>query len=191
MLKALHDSIVYCDHIVWYYLNTRWHNSFLDYVMPYFRNQWFWAPLYLFLAIYIPRRFGKNGWIWCGVFILTFAISDQISAHLLKPYFNRLRPCNDPYFSGIVHIIVPCGGGKSFPSSHAANHFSLAFFMIMTLRHLVKWIWVAGIAWAALVCYAQVYVGVHYPLDVTCGGILGASIGYLTGTVFNRRYKFS
>src|SRR3954465_12196059 len=97
MLKHIRDLILDWDHTAWYYFNTRWHTSFLDCVVPFFRNQWFWVPLYLFLALFIPSRFGRKGLIWCMAFIVAFILSDQISAHLLKPIFHRLRPCNNPY----------------------------------------------------------------------------------------------
>jgi len=35
--------------------------------------------------------------------------------------------------------------------------------------------------------YAQVYVGVHFPLDVFCGGIVGLILGYIPAWVFNKR----
>jgi undecaprenyl-diphosphatase len=191
MPKSLLDTVLYYDHVAWYYLNVRWHNDLLDLIMPFLRNQWFWAPLYLFLIIFMPRRFGKYGWLWCAGFLATFALSDQISASFLKPIFGRLRPCNDPYLSTLVHIIVPCGGGKSFPSSHAANHFSLALFSAVSLGHVARWVWPVALLWATSVSYAQVYVGVHFPLDVLCGGLLGASIGVLSGSVFNNRFRLA
>ena len=186
MLRALHETLIYCDHIAWYYLNTRWHNEAMDWLMPFFRNQWFWAPVYLFLALFMPANYGKSGWMWCLLFFASFVLSDRMSATLMKPFFNRIRPCNDPYFASIVHIIVPCGGGKSFPSSHAANHFSLALFCAVTLRSRARWVVPVAISWAALVAYSQVYVGVHFPLDVLCGGLLGACIGIFTGKLFNK-----
>ncbi|GAA4468047.1 phosphatase PAP2 family protein [Nemorincola caseinilytica] len=191
MANALVEKILQVDHMVWGYLNVRWHNDVLDVVMPFIRNQWTWSPLYLFLLLFMPRRFGRNGWLWCATFLITFGIGDQVSASLLKPLFGRIRPCNDPYFSGIVHIIVPCGGGKSFPSSHATNHFALAIFTGITLGRFARWVWPAALLWATIVAYAQVYVGVHYPLDVFCGGILGVCIGMLTGTIFNRKLKLT
>jgi membrane-associated phospholipid phosphatase len=186
MLKQVHDILVYWDHIAWFYINTQWRNPFLDMVAPFIRNQWFWAPLYFFLLLFMPLRFRMKGWLWCLTFIISFALSDQVSATLLKPYFHRLRPCNNPYLAGILHLLVPCGGGYSFPSSHASNHFSMAMFSAATLGSRVRWIWPVAILWAACVSFAQVYVGVHFPLDVTCGALLGTAIGLLTGKVFNR-----
>lgn len=186
MFKALHDSILYADSIAWYYLNTQWRCAFLDLVTPFLRNQWTWAPLYLFLAIFMPARYRRSGWIWCIAFLVSFILSDQISATFLKPYFHRVRPCNNPFLAGIVHNIVPCGGGLSFPSSHAANHFSIGIFGAMTLGKAYRWVWPVSIIWAISVCYSQVYVGVHYPLDVLCGGLLGAAIGTFTGRLYNK-----
>jgi len=187
-LQALKEYILHLDYSVWYYLNTEWRTPFLDFVVPFLRNQWTWAPLYLFLAIFVPRRYGKNGFIWCIAFIVAFGISDQVSAHLLKPIFHRVRPCNSAYLKDIVHTLVPCGGGYSFPSSHASNHFSLAFFMAATLGRKFKWVWPVAILWALLIAYAQVYVGVHFPLDVTAGAFIGTIIGGLTALLFNRRF---
>ncbi len=186
MLRQIHDLLVRWDHGVWYYMNTQWHNSFFDAIIPFFRNQWFWVPLYFFLALYMPSRFGRRGLMWCTVFIISFIISDQVSAHLMKPYFHRLRPCNNPALTSIIHLLVQCGSGYSFPSSHAANHFAMGIFSAVTLSRRVKWIWTIAITWAVMVSFAQVYVGVHYPIDVTCGAILGIIIGMSTGGLFNR-----
>jgi membrane-associated phospholipid phosphatase len=191
MLNSVRETIVHYDHMVWYYLNTQWHNAFFDTVIPFLRNPWFWAPLYLFLIIFMPKKFGKQGWIWCAGFLITFAISDQVSAHLMKPFFHRVRPCNNPFLADIVHIIVPCGSGQSFPSSHATNHFALAVFSAVSLGHMARWVWAVGLIWAASVSYAQVYVGVHFPFDVLCGGLLGATIGWFTGHAFNNRFRLA
>ena len=41
--------------------------------------------------------------------------------------------------------------------------------------------------WAATICYAQVYVGIHFPLDVTCGAIIGLILGYIIAKIFNQK----
>lgn len=187
-METAGEILINLDHLAWYYLNVLGHTPFLDAVIPYLRNQWTWAPLYLFLAVFMPLNFGRKGVMWCVFFLLTFSFSDYISASVIKPHFVRLRPCNDPELSKMVHLLVPCGSGYSFPSSHAANHFALAVFSIVSLRHLMKKIWLIAMLWAILVIYAQVYVGVHFPLDVVCGGLLGALTGIITGKVYNRIY---
>ncbi len=191
MLKRLRDLALYMDYNIWYQVNTRWHTPFLDAVIPYFRNQWFWAPLYLFLLVFITKNFGRKGWLWCLVFLVSFGLSDYISAALIKPIFHRLRPCNNPYLISIVQSIVPCGSGYSFPSSHAANHFCLGIFTATTVQKNIKWIWPIAIAWAALVSFSQVYVGVHFPLDVSFGALIGIAIGLFTGRLFNRYFDLA
>lgn len=188
MLETIRDIIISIDHNIWYYIHTLWHNDILDAILPYMRNQWTWAPLYLFLAIYMPLNYGKKGIMWCVFFLLTFSLSDYISASVFKPYFHRVRPCNDPELIRMMHLLVPCGSGYSFPSSHAANHFALAIFSAISLQSVVKKIWLITLCWALLVAYSQVYVGVHFPLDVIAGGLLGAVAGIVTGRVFNRVY---
>ncbi len=182
---------MYLDYTAWYYLNSVWHNNVLDAIIPFFRNQWTWAPLYLFLLVFMLKNFGYKGLMWCVFFLATFALSDQLSAHLMKPIFMRVRPCNNPELAGIVHNIVPCGSGYSFPSSHAANHFSLGIFSAITLGFLSKWIRYVAVLWALSVAYAQVYVGVHFPLDVTVGGILGAAVGIITARLFLLKFDLS
>ena len=189
MLRQLYDTILKWDYIVWYKVNAVWHTPFLDYIIPFLRNQWFWAPLYLFLLIFMPLNYKKSGWLWCLGFIISFAISDQLSAHLMKPIFHRIRPCNDPFLSHIVHRLVDCGSGFSFPSSHAANHFSMGTFAAITFKDKYRSLAFISILWASSISYAQVYVGVHFPLDVLVGGMLGICVGMFTGMLFLSRIK--
>ncbi len=175
------------DLWAWHYLNNVWHNDALDGIIPYFRNQYFWAPVYLFLMVFMPYHYGRKGWLWCAGFLLSFVFADQISAHYIKPWVQRPRPCNTPGLQDAVHLIVECGSGLSFPSSHATNHFAMGVFLAATLGRRYRWVGVAAVLWATLIAYSQVYVGVHFPLDVLCGGGIGATIGGLLARLFNRR----
>lgn len=189
MLQQLQDLLIYWDFTAWFYLNTQWINDVFDALMPYIRNQWTWAPLYLFLLIFMPLNYGRKGWMWLVFFLLAFAIGDFLSASIIKPYYLRLRPCNNPYIKDIVHLLVPCGSGYSFPSSHATNHFALGIFAAMTVGAKYKWVKPAAILWALSVGYAQVYVGVHYPGDVLAGAMLGTLTGWLVAKLYNKVYN--
>jgi undecaprenyl-diphosphatase len=83
----------------------------------------------------------------------------------------------------IRFIINYCPKSSSFTSSHATTHFGQAMFYFITLRHIGKW-WMLAFGWAFAIVYTQVYVGVHYPSDVTCGALLGCIIGWVTGKLF-------
>ena len=85
---------------------------------------------------------------------------------------------------GSVRVLAKyCPVSSSFTSSHACNHFALATFLFLTLRITSRW-WSLVFVWAFLIAYAQVYVGVHYPVDVLCGGLLGCGIDDFTGRLF-------
>lgn len=173
LLKAIHIGLA---------------NPILDSICMLIRNPYFWSPLYLFLLIFMYRHFGKQGLIWCLFFFITFVFCDYISAGIIKPFVHRIRPCNDPSLSFTIREYIKCGGGYSFPSSHASNHVGFAVYIIFTLKKMYKWIAPLAILWAASVCFAQMYAGVHYPSDIIGGAILGTSIGIFNAYYFTTRH---
>ena len=169
-------------------LNSKWTNHFFDTVLPYFRDSVFWAPLYLFCLVFIALNYGKKGWWWSVAFVCTIAIADMVSSRIFKPGFERLRPCQDPFFFDQVRLLLKqCSGSFSFTSSHAANHFGMATFVSITLYPTFKRYIYFSYLWAVFIAYAQVYVGVHYPLDVLGGAAIGILAGVLTASVFNKQ----
>ncbi len=180
-------NILELDFKIFYYVHVVAHNAFLDFILPFIRNQYFWAPLYLFLVVVMAENYNRKGWDWVYYFFISFAIGDLLSSRILKPLVHRIRPCVDSYWQDVHRHLVPVSHGFSFPSSHATNHFALSMFIVITCGHkhpAIKWL---ALGWATSVAYAQVYVGVHYPLDVLAGSILGCIIGYYMGNYFNLR----
>ena len=170
-------------------INSDWTNPVFDVLMPFLRNEFFWPPLYIFLLLFATLNFKSRGWWWTLFFLCTFALTDMISSRLVKETVERLRPCNDASMVGYVRLLVEhCGTGYSFTSTHAANHFGIATFFFITFRRVLpKWAWI-GFGWAFSVIYAQVYVGIHYPLDVIAGATIGIIVGIITGNLFIRRF---
>lgn len=114
--------------------------------------------------------------ILVGSLILAYAISEQTSVHLFKEIFMRLRPCHEPSLAGQVRLVAHnCGGQFGFVSTHAANSFNLAILSALLIHR--KWYTFCAFAWAILVSYSRIYVGVHYPGDVLGGAALGCMIG--------------
>ncbi len=173
-------------------INHDWTNGFLDYIFPLGREAITWVPLYIFLLIFILINFGQKAWPWIIGLLVTVSLTDQVSSHIFKPMVNRLRPCHDLLLADDIRLLLNyCSDSRSFTSSHAANHFGLAFFIYYTLKPYFKnWSYLFFV-WAAAVSYGQVYIGVHYPTDVICGGILGSIIGYFTSWLFNKRFGFA
>lgn len=161
-------------------------NGFFDWLLPLLRNRFFWAPLYLFILIFCFKEYKKKGWYIIGLLLLTFAMGDFVSSRFIKPTVARIRPCNDiALVDQIIHR-VPCGAGYSFPSAHATNHFGIAVFLIIVFYSRWKPILPIGLAWAFLISFSQIYVGVHYPIDTFAGALLGTAIGLFTGRLFKK-----
>ena len=177
------------DRSMFLTLNHNLANPFFDTILPFFRDSVFWAPLYLFIMAFITLNFGKKGLWWALAFISTVALADLLGTYAFKETIQRIRPCNEPGLAEQVRLVIKrCPGGYSFLSNHAANHFGLATFMVLTFRPIFKgWIYLAYL-WALLICFAQVYVGAHYPLDIAAGAFLGTAAGCLTASVYRHNF---
>ncbi|NND06181.1 MAG: phosphatase PAP2 family protein [Saprospiraceae bacterium] len=173
----------------WMFLSINgWENAFLDQIVPLYRHKLFWIPFYVFIVSFLVKNFPKNG-LWMVLFaVITIGISDTASSQWIKKSVQRLRPCNDNTISKQVELRVRCGGGYSFTSSHATNHTALAFYLIILFQGMRKWWGWLLILWALSVGWSQIYVGVHYPLDVLAGSVLGAVIGTMLAWLYQTRF---
>lgn len=178
------EQLIHFDQHLFYIINHDWANPFFDTVMPWLRMPTFWIPLYLSIIVFCLWKYKKRGIIIILFIVATFGVSDFTSASLIKPLVHRLRPCQDPVVSKTDIERITCGSGYSFPSSHATNHFAMAIIMILIWCKKWRWIWFWGILWAGLVSFAQVYVGVHYPIDVFCGALYGSFVGWVMSRLF-------
>jgi membrane-associated phospholipid phosphatase len=184
---AILENLLHFDHWLFQKINQQWTNSFFDHILPFLREANIWVPFYLFLLVFAALNFGKKGWLWSFGLIMTGIISDLTSSHLVKNLVFRYRPCRNPFLEDQVRLLVKyCPKDSSFTSSHACNHFAAATFIFFTLRGTSGW-WRLVFLWALAISYAQVYVGVHFPLDVAGGAFLGFVIGYATQFVFRKQ----
>ncbi len=173
------------DRALFLALNS-FHHPALDVFMELVSHKFTWIPLYLIIAVFAQRKWGWKG---LGIFAvgsaLTIVLTDQISVKLFKNVFERYRPCHNEEIAHLVHIVNErCGGLYGFVSSHAANHFGIATFFALTLFRNQRPALIMILLWAALVSYSRIYLGVHYPADITVGALLGIVLGYLTGWGF-------
>lgn len=191
------------------------HTPFLDRIMWDASCKLTWLPLYAILIAAIILRYRSYFiqfntqtkrkekktilripfWIFILVgFGIAVGLSDFVSSGILKPIVCRLRPTHDPYIGNLIHIVNDYRGGEyGFPSSHAANTFAVATLFALVFRigkkvnHPI--LWNIGITllflWASLNCYSRMYLGVHYPLDIICGALLGSIFATLTFFLLN------
>ncbi|MEN9299106.1 MAG: hypothetical protein RLZZ429_1419 [Bacteroidota bacterium] len=186
--QRLLQTILEWDSWLFLKINTVFTHPLLDKAFPLWRDSELWVPFYLFLIVLAIVNFGKKAWSWILFAIINVTLTDQASSSLIKNWFARVRPCNEELLYGKMRLLLEhCSGGFSFTSSHATNHFGFAMFVFLTTKNILgkwgRWLFV----WAATISYGQVYVGVHYPMDIFFGALLGSGIGALTAGYYNRK----
>ncbi len=184
MLKPLIEF----DRYVFLLINQKGIFSYGDLVFPWVRQAQHWYFLYFILLIFGYVVFRKNFFWWLLFLIVTICFSDQFSSSIIKPLFGRLRPCADPQFYSQVRLLVGCPSASySFTSSHAMNHFAAALFFFRSFKPSLKIYSYLFFAWAGMICYGQIYVGVHFPLDIFIGALLGLGLGFWGFELFRKR----
>lgn len=181
------DKIEQLDIQLFLYLNSK-HNTTWDVIMYWITHKYTWIPLYIFLLFIVFKHFkAKIVYILIAIAILV-TLSDQSSV-LLKNAIQRYRPCHNGELQASVHMLRgKCGGKFGFVSSHAANTFALAMFLGMLFREKMKKNrpLLLLFLWAMIVSYSRIYAGVHYPLDIGGGMVLGITLAYLLFKVYQR-----
>lgn len=161
------DLLLYINHC---------NNALLDDMMIRFSNTWTWSLLLLVVIFVVlrDRPLKEALFILLGIGLCVL-FADQISSTFIKPWVARFRPTHDPEIMFQVRHIAGRMGQYGFVSSHAANTFAIATFLSLVFRHRVTTICL--IIWASIVGFSRIYLGVHFPLDVLCGGLLGVLVG--------------
>ena len=172
------DFLYSIDKALFIFLNQTLSNHVGDFLWPLITDyDKFWivrcvlAGMWLWLLVGGGRKGRTVGLLLIPLLLL----SDTMSSMVLKAFIHRPRPCSE--INGVavvqgIHLLVGCGPGKSFPSSHAVNNFAVATLFSFYYR---KWSW-GFVGWAALVALSRPAVGVHYPSDILGGAIIGVLI---------------
>jgi undecaprenyl-diphosphatase len=172
------ELLVEYDTRVFEFLNEKLANPVFDFTMPIITNDWVLRialAIVLLLLLILGRKQERMAVV---LVLVAIAIADQLSSSLLKHLVERVRPCH--VVQG-VHLLVDCGQGFSFPSSHAANSFAVATTFAILLRKYKLLLFVV----AVIVSYSRIAVGVHYPIDVLCGAVVGLLSGVAVCITYN------
>ena len=170
------DTLISFDKELLVLLNNC-NSAFFDDFFRIYSGKLVWLLTAAAIIYVIIKTQKQDCWIIFLGLVLLILFSDKISSTLIKPLFERLRPTHEPTLDGLVHIVHNYrGGGFSFVSSHAANSFAFAVFTALLFKSRLYSAII--LLWAFFTGYSRIYLGVHYPLDVLGGAILGICIGY-------------
>ena len=147
-----------------------------------------WIPLYVLLIALLVWRYRQPvpttvKWLQkvpaCVVMILTIVaavgLADFIASGILKDWVARPRPSRVPELEGVLHLVNGYKSGRyGFVSSHAAN--TMACGLLFSLIWRKKITTISLMLWVVANCYSRMYLGVHYPLDILGGLIVGALV---------------
>ena len=135
-----------------------------------------WTPLFLLFFYLIFKTFGwKKGLVFIIITALMAGFSDQLTV-FIKDFVGRLRPNRDPELRDIIRLLKD-NKSFSFVSGHATTSTAVSLLMHLTLKKYYKYT-ILFFIWPILFAYSRIYIGVHFPIDVTVGALLGLLIGY-------------
>jgi len=169
------QNILEIDKEVFLFLNNL-HNSFWDTIMLMVTRKEPWIPFYLAILFFIIKNYRIKALPVILFLVLAIVLSDQVSV-FLKESTQRFRPVHDPVIGPLVHNVLRKGGLYGFVSSHAANGFAIFIFTSRVFKNRSYSFLL--LFWAILFSYSRIYSGVHYPLDILGGAVLGWAIGEL------------
>ncbi len=170
------QNILQVDTELFLFLNS-FYNDFWDAVMLMITRKEIWVPLFLLIIFFIIKRYRAKSILIFIMLAITVLLSDQLSV-FLKDTIQRLRPVYDPRIDHLVHNVFRKGGLYGFVSSHAANSFAIFYFTHRLFKN--RGYTVLIFLWALIVSYSRIYLGVHYPLDIIGGAVLGWIISLIT-----------
>lgn len=175
------------DVAIFHFINVTLANPVGDFLWPLITNYDRFLPVRIaILAVWLALivKGGARGRTAALLLIPVILCSDKLSSAVIKDLFSRARPCHEiggvPIVQGI-HMLVDCGPGKSFPSSHAVNNFA---FAALFSSYYPRWC-AAFYAWASLVALSRPAVGVHYPSDVLGGAVIGVCVALALVALWN------
>ena len=172
------EQLLELDHELYLYLNNLGSSGW-DNFWNFVTNKWSSIPLYLVLIYLMYRSLGIKGTLITLVLIAgLITITDQL-ANVFKHGFERPRPCRQEGIMEYARFVAVRCGSYGYFSAHAASSTALTIFLGLALRSSYPKLLYILVIWALMVSYSRIYVGVHYPLDVLTGMLIGGGFGFL------------
>jgi len=178
------EKLLQTDQEVLLFLNGL-HNPFFDVLMWWMTQIWFWLPVLALVLWFMWKHYKNKIKLILAFLALSIVFSDQFSG-FIKDKTARLRPTHNTEISHQLHLHVYKngdvykGGQYGFVSSHAANSCSLALLFIYFFRPInsrMRWLFILFPIFSS---YTRIYLGIHYPIDIIGGYLIGFLCGLFT-----------
>jgi len=177
------EDIIHLDKEVLIFLNNLGSEQW-DPMWLVITNQLYWSPLFIFIFYITIKYFGwKRGGFMIFSMILLVAFSDQFT-NLIKNSVARLRPNNDPEIKHVLRTLIN-PQGYSFMSGHATTSTFFSVFVILLLKDKFKYIYFI-LFWPLVFAYSRLYLGVHFPIDILVGLIIGVTFANIYAFFFKK-----
>lgn len=170
--KAWNDLITRLDTAAFKYINSGFASPVMDHIMvaATITGGGTFQVAYCLGFILVGWICGSVDWRRAGYAGITAAAMSTVTVAICKQVWQRPRP-----LLAMFDVRIPYEPlfTNSFPSGHTMTAFAVAFacsVFVPKLRYIL-------IPFAALTGFSRVYVGVHFPLDVLYGGLVGIFLG--------------
>ena len=162
---------------IFYLINNNLSNPLFDLIMPQLTNLGGFVGLLILciLAILVCRHYNKDKYLQVSKLCLYALLLSAGIALCLKLGVVENRPFKT---LGHVNQLVVPNEPNSFPSGHTSSTFSVVTVLVHEFWQRKLLISVL-IIFSILLAFSRVYCGVHYPLDV----VVGAMVGILSGII--------
>lgn len=168
MLEQFFKHLINLDLFFFYFVNIHLKNPIFDILMPfvtYAGTQFFWIIFCGLLYLFGDEK-GKNVAFLCLIVLfLGLILSETVKTIVARPRPDEIL--NNAF-------ILMDLKGYSFPSGHSVAAFSALTILGIKYGHIYFFSLLA-----IMVAFSRIYLGVHYPLDVFVGALLGITLALL------------